>query len=191
MKKEIKDQIILSTLLCFLDKEKRSTTMLEMSITGKTNKEIAKEFSLTTARVNDILDAAFKELDVTSRQFENFIRVFKNTQYIKMDPIFVLQALEAQNGESNKIQVDPHKELILQKPIDVLDVSVRVFNSLKNFQLWRDRIGMVKIDLQNLGDIIQYTESDFFKQRNFGEKQVNELAQALRQYGLEFKKEKQ
>lgn len=62
----------------------------------------------------------------------------------------------------------------LARSIDDLGLSVRSVNSLKNS------------NIRTLGDLVQYAESDLLKVKNVGEKALGEIAELLRQEGLNF-----
>src|SRR5256885_794089 len=59
-------------------------------------------------------------------------------------------------------------------PIDVVGLSVRSVNSLKNS------------NIRTLGDLVQYREEDLLKVKNVGEKALGEIAELLRREGLNF-----
>lgn len=61
---------------------------------------------------------------------------------------------------------------ILYKSIDELDLSVRALNCLKN------------ANINLIGELVQKTESELLKTRNFGRKSLNEIKNVLTQMGL-------
>lgn len=62
----------------------------------------------------------------------------------------------------------------LARSIDEVGLSVRSVNSLKNS------------NIRTLGDLVQYQEDDLLKVKNVGEKALGEIAELLRQQGLNF-----
>lgn len=60
----------------------------------------------------------------------------------------------------------------LDRPIDELDISTRAINCLKNN------------NIETLKDLLQFSESDLEKIKNFGKKSLNELIEALKKIGL-------
>jgi DNA-directed RNA polymerase subunit alpha len=62
----------------------------------------------------------------------------------------------------------------LNRPVDELELSVRAFNCLKN-------AGIV-----TLRDLVQRTESEMLKMKNFGRKSLNEVKEVLASMGLSF-----
>lgn len=62
----------------------------------------------------------------------------------------------------------------LNRSIDDVGLSVRSVNSLKNS------------NIRTLGDLVQFQEDDLLKVKNVGEKALGEIAELLRQQGLNF-----
>jgi DNA-directed RNA polymerase subunit alpha len=60
----------------------------------------------------------------------------------------------------------------LQRSIDELELSVRSYNCLKN------------ADIKSIGDLVQKTESEMLKTKNFGRKSLNEIKELLAEMGL-------
>lgn len=75
---------------------------------------------------------------------------------------------EVKEAERNKLRK------ILLTSVDELELSVRAHNCLK------------AANIKTLGDLVRLQESELLKFRNFGRKSLNELADVVRQYGLEF-----
>ncbi len=65
-------------------------------------------------------------------------------------------------------------DLVLNKSIDELDLSVRSANCLKN------------ANIHNLRDLVARTEKDMLETKNFGRKSLEEVQGVLREYGLSF-----
>lgn len=63
---------------------------------------------------------------------------------------------------------------ILLTPIEELEISVRAYNCLKTN------------NIKTLGELVSYSENELLKFRNFGRKSLQELAEIVRQMGLEF-----
>jgi DNA-directed RNA polymerase subunit alpha len=62
----------------------------------------------------------------------------------------------------------------LLKSIDELELSVRAHNCLKN------------ANINTIADLVQKTEQEMLKTKNFGRKSLNEIKEILRSMGLEF-----
>ncbi|MCP4003779.1 MAG: DNA-directed RNA polymerase subunit alpha [bacterium] len=63
---------------------------------------------------------------------------------------------------------------ILFRPVDELELSVRSANCLQN------------ADIKFIGELVQRTESEMLKTKNFGRKSLNEIKEILTGFGLEF-----
>src|SRR3972149_1501088 len=62
----------------------------------------------------------------------------------------------------------------LFKPVDELELSVRSANCLKN------------ADIKYIGEMVQKTEQEMLRTKNFGRKSLNEIKEILRGMGLDF-----
>ena len=65
-------------------------------------------------------------------------------------------------------------EEILNRSVDELELSVRSYNCLKN------------AGIQTIRDLVQRTEAEMLRTKNFGRKSLNELKEVLRGFGLQF-----
>ena len=63
---------------------------------------------------------------------------------------------------------------ILKTPLEDLDLSVRAFNCLKAAKI------------NSLSELVQYTQEELMKFRNFGQKSLSEIEQVLGERGLHF-----
>jgi DNA-directed RNA polymerase subunit alpha len=75
---------------------------------------------------------------------------------------------EVKEAERNRLRK------ILLTPVDELELSVRAHNCLK------------AASIKTLGELVMLQEQELLKFRNFGRKSLVELADVVRQYGLEF-----
>ncbi len=63
---------------------------------------------------------------------------------------------------------------ILNRSVEELELSVRSYNCLKN------------ANIQTLGDLVQKTEAEMLRTKNFGRKSLNEIKEILGSFGLQF-----
>ena len=63
---------------------------------------------------------------------------------------------------------------VLQTPLEDLELSVRAFNCLKAAKI------------NSLSELVQYTQDELMKFRNFGQKSLSEIEQVLAERGLHF-----
>lgn len=84
---------------------------------------------------------------------------------------FEEDALEA--GSAARREVTPVNE-VLFRPVDELELSVRSANCLQN------------AEVKYIGELVQRTEAEMLRTKNFGRKSLNELKGILSNHGLEF-----
>ena len=60
----------------------------------------------------------------------------------------------------------------LNKSVDEMELSVRSYNCLKN------------ANIRTIGELVQKTESEMLKTKNFGRKSLNEIKEILGEMGL-------
>jgi DNA-directed RNA polymerase subunit alpha len=63
---------------------------------------------------------------------------------------------------------------ILNRSVEELELSVRSYNCLKN------------ANIQTIGDLVQKTEAEMLRTKNFGRKSLNEIKEILQNLGLSF-----
>jgi DNA-directed RNA polymerase subunit alpha len=63
---------------------------------------------------------------------------------------------------------------ILNRSVEELELSVRSYNCLKN------------ANIQTIGDLVQKTEAEMLRTKNFGRKSLNEIKEILASLGLQF-----
>jgi DNA-directed RNA polymerase subunit alpha len=73
-------------------------------------------------------------------------------------------------GDSDEIR--PVFNEYLYRPVEGLPISVRAFNGLQN------------ADIKYIGELVQRTEQDMLKIKNFGRKSLNEIKEVLTDMGL-------
>jgi DNA-directed RNA polymerase subunit alpha len=80
--------------------------------------------------------------------------------------------------ELERSVVDTHRRVqvneVLFKPVDELELSVRSANCLQN------------ADIKYIGELVQRSEAEMLKTKNFGRKSLNEIKTLLAGFGLEF-----
>jgi DNA-directed RNA polymerase subunit alpha len=81
------------------------------------------------------------------------------------------EAEEPVAGERVERQVEPLNENLF-RPVEGLPISVRAFNGLQN------------ADIKYVGELVQRTEQDMLKIKNFGRKSLTEIKEVLADMGL-------
>jgi DNA-directed RNA polymerase subunit alpha len=80
-----------------------------------------------------------------------------------------------EEGPVDEVLVDRDRETLnenLNRSVDELELSVRSYNCLKN------------ANIQTLGELVQKSESEMLKTKNFGRKSLNEIKEILTTMGL-------
>jgi DNA-directed RNA polymerase subunit alpha len=70
--------------------------------------------------------------------------------------------------------IEPQLSEILNRSVEELELSVRSYNCLKN------------ANIQTIGDLVQKTEAEMLRTKNFGRKSLNEIKELLQGLGLGF-----
>ncbi len=75
-------------------------------------------------------------------------------------------------GRAIRDEIRPAFNEYLYRPVEGLPISVRAFNGLQN------------ADIKYIGELVQRTEQDMLKIKNFGRKSLNEIKEVLTDMGL-------
>ena len=92
------------------------------------------------------------------------------------DHMFIFINFE-EEPEPEEQHVDAKQDVInenLQKSVEELELSVRSYNCLKN------------ANIKTIGELVQKSESEMLKTKNFGRKSLNEIKEILQDMGLHF-----
>jgi DNA-directed RNA polymerase subunit alpha len=95
---------------------------------------------------------------------------------IVKDHMFIFINFEEQPEEEEE-EVDREAEMLnenLKRSVEELELSVRSYNCLKN------------ADIKTIGDLVQRSEAEMLKTKNFGRKSLNEIKEILSEMGLSF-----
>ena len=95
---------------------------------------------------------------------------------IVKDHMYIFINFEEQPEEQEE-EVDREAERMydnLKRSVEELELSVRSYNCLKN------------ADIKTIGQLVQKTEAEMLKTKNFGRKSLNEIKEILSEMGLSF-----
>ncbi len=95
---------------------------------------------------------------------------------IVKDHMYIFINFEEQPEEEEE-EVDREAERMydnLKRSVEELELSVRSYNCLKN------------ADIKTIGELVQKTEAEMLKTKNFGRKSLNEIKEILSEMGLSF-----
>ncbi len=88
--------------------------------------------------------------------------------------VFITFEEEGEEGQAEKAEAKPQFNENLFKTVDELELSVRSANCLKN------------ADIKYIGEMVQKTEQEMLRTKNFGRKSLNEIKEILHGMGLDF-----
>ncbi len=88
--------------------------------------------------------------------------------------IFINFEEAAEPVEAGVEGMGPQLNEILNRSVEELELSVRSYNCLKN------------ANIQTIGDLVQKTEAEMLRTKNFGRKSLNEIKELLAGLGLSF-----
>jgi DNA-directed RNA polymerase subunit alpha len=88
--------------------------------------------------------------------------------------IFINFEESAEPAEVGLEGVGPQLNEVLNRSVEELELSVRSYNCLKN------------ANIQSIGDLVQKTEAEMLRTKNFGRKSLNEIKELLAGLGLGF-----
>ncbi len=88
--------------------------------------------------------------------------------------IFINFEEAAETAEMGVEGIEPQLNEVLNRSVEELELSVRSYNCLKN------------ANIQTIGDLVQKTESEMLRTKNFGRKSLNEIKELLSGLGLSF-----
>jgi DNA-directed RNA polymerase subunit alpha len=88
--------------------------------------------------------------------------------------IFINFEEAAEPADAGLEGVGPQLSEVLNRSVEELELSVRSYNCLKN------------ANIQTIGDLVQKTEAEMLRTKNFGRKSLNEIKELLGGLGLSF-----
>ncbi len=88
--------------------------------------------------------------------------------------IFINFEEAAEAAEAGAEGIEPRLGEVLGRSVEELELSVRSYNCLKN------------ANIQTIGDLVQRTEAEMLRTKNFGRKSLNEIKELLSGLGLFF-----
>jgi DNA-directed RNA polymerase subunit alpha len=94
---------------------------------------------------------------------------------VMRDQISIFAGVEEEVEEpvlGERAEIRPSFNEFLYRPVEGLPISVRAFNGLQN------------ADIKYIGELVQRTEQDMLKIKNFGRKSLNEIKEVLTDMGL-------
>ena len=143
-------------------------------------------YAVETQRVGDRTDYERLVLDVktdgtisaedaihnASRILSDHIKLFYNESFVEEEepiaPVVIYQPPEPKRMEKSRIK------RILLTPVKDLELSIRAANCLK------------EANINTIAELVQHSENDLLKFRNFGQKSLEELSDLIKIHSLSF-----
>jgi len=133
-------------------------------------------YSVEAARLGQTTDYDKLVLDVWTNACIRPQDAIAQAAKIMKDHMFIFINFEEQ-PEEEEAEVDRDAEKLcdnLKRSVEELELSVRSYNCLKN------------ADIKTIGEMVQKTEAEMLKTKNFGRKSLNEIKEILSEMGLSF-----
>jgi DNA-directed RNA polymerase subunit alpha len=133
-------------------------------------------YSVEAARLGQTTDYDKLVLDVWTNGCIPPQDAIAQAAKIVKDHMFIFINFEEQPEEEEE-EVDRDAERMyenLKRSVEELELSVRSYNCLKN------------ADIKTIGELVQRTEAEMLKTKNFGRKSLNEIKEILSEMGLSF-----
>ena len=131
-------------------------------------------FLVEAARVGQATDYDKLTLDVLTNGCISSPEAIGLAAKLLKDHLSIFVNFE-EEGPADEVLVDRERESFnenLNRSVDELELSVRSYNCLKN------------ANIQTLGELVQKSESEMLKTKNFGRKSLNEIKEILTTMGL-------
>lgn len=133
-------------------------------------------YSVEAARLGQTTDYDKLVLDVWTNGCIAPQDAIAQAAKIVKDHMFIFINFEEKPEEVEE-EVDREAERMyenLKRSVEELELSVRSYNCLKN------------ADIKTIGELVQKTEAEMLKTKNFGRKSLNEIKEILSEMGLSF-----
>jgi len=133
-------------------------------------------FTVTNARVGQRTDYDRLALEIWTDGSINPREALTYAARVMRDQMTIFAGVEEEAevpvGTSENGDARPTMSELLYRPVEGLPISVRAFNGLQN------------ADIKYIGELVQRTEQDMLKIKNFGRKSLNEIKEVLADMGL-------
>jgi len=133
-------------------------------------------FSVEAARLGQMTDFDKLTIEVwTNGAVSPQDAVGQAAKLLKDHMVIFINFEEAtEPAEAGLEGVGPQLSEVLNRSVEELELSVRSYNCLKN------------ANIQTIGDLVQKTEAEMLRTKNFGRKSLNEIKELLGGLGLSF-----
>ncbi len=139
------------------------------------------KYSVEATRVEQRTDFEKLMMEVTTDGTIHPEEAVKEASRILIQHLMIITdeniSMETRRGEEKEVAMDEEslqQRKMLSTPLEDLELSVRAFNCLKAAKI------------HSLSELVQYTQEELMKFRNFGQKSLSEIEQVLHERGLGF-----
>ena len=132
-------------------------------------------YDVTDTRVGQMTDYDKLELEVWTDGRIHPQEAIQQSAVILRDHLCILADVDEEEDSPEKLINTPEDEALLRKMlinVQSIELSVRAQNCLKN------------AEIKFLGELVQKTESEMLKYRNFGKKSLDEIKERMQEMGL-------
>ena len=135
-------------------------------------------YTVTNARVGQITDYDKLNLEVWTDGSLTPEEAVAHAAKILKDQLSIFITFEEEEEEEEEVSAPAEQEKVpnmnenLFRSVDELELSVRSANCLKN------------ADIRYIGELVQKSEAEMLKTKNFGRKSLNEIKEILAEMGL-------
>jgi DNA-directed RNA polymerase subunit alpha len=132
-------------------------------------------YQVTSARVGHNANFDRLEMEIHTNGSIQPVEVLSYAATVLKDHLSIFNHFEFSTEVTQAEDKDEEKERILEqldRSVDELELSVRSHNCLKN------------ASIRTIGELVQKTESEILKTKNFGRKSLNEIKDILQEMGF-------
>ncbi len=132
-------------------------------------------YKVSSARVGQSSEYDCLTLDITTNGSISPKDALAYAANLLREQLSIFVHFESTPEDAPVKEKDEEKEKLrelLERSVDELELSVRSHNCLKN------------ANIRSIGELVQKTESEILKTKNFGRKSLNEIKEILQQMGL-------
>lgn len=176
----------------------RTRLIAKAYFNGATLQEIADETGLTSSRIQQVLQKMNRRMMYTTEKISGWVSNLDEDDYgLVINPQNFLNELESTKNQNLRLKAQLlqaqnlihqnglkfsfesndqiNNDVILLEHVSDLEISVRLYNALK------------AAEIRTLGEILEFSKSDYLKFRNFGKKSLTELEEFVKLKGYELR----
>ena len=133
------------------------------------------KYGVSDTRVGQMTDFDKLEVEIWTDGRVNPSDAIKKSSQILRDHLAIFVDVDEEDDDPEKLISSPEEEALLRKmliKVSSIELSVRAQNCLKN------------ANINYLGELVQKSESEMLKYRNFGKKSLDEIKDRMQEMGI-------